>query len=189
MPCPKNIISYGILLCSIYKAYLTEARFQIIFTELFKLNHASMNEKIYIVISGNKWEREWERTKVWQKVEKCASFEYTLRCFLKSNFYNHHIVCQNPGSKYWLLTKKGIQFVHFYNDCICIFLCVSLWGRLFNREHNYCNCTIYYIHWLPGYVVCRALIYKRKQESELIYLSIHGFRMSRARCESISTNT
>lgn len=105
---------------------------------------ASTRNRIYIVISG------YERGSAKEKkcVNVCFLWMYVLRCFLKSNFYNRHIVCQNPDSEYWLLTKR-YSICIFYNNCICVsFICKSLGSRFFNRKILITNLLLqlYYIY-------------------------------------------
>lgn len=57
-------------------------------------SYAGKRDSIYIILNGNESEKEMMRKNVHMRVY--AFYECMLRCFLKSNFYNRHIVCQKP---------------------------------------------------------------------------------------------
>lgn len=139
---------------------------------------ASTRNRIYIVISRNESESANGKKKC---VNVCVLWMYGLRCFLKSNFYNHHIVCQNSDSKYWLLTKR-YSICIFYNNCICVsFIC--LWGLTFLIEKYqllyYCNCTIYInLLYSLAYFSCMDSVDNEKHKYELIYYNAYSSPMS-----------
>lgn len=129
MLCPKSIILYGIYCYALYKAYPLWITFSnnLYRTVLEKIRICEQSDILYC--NKRKWEKR-SATEKWMCVRACMCVfcEYILRCFLKSNFYNRHIVCQNPDSEYWLLIKR---YFNLYIFIIIAYMSVNLWGRSF----------------------------------------------------------
>lgn len=77
-----------------------ESRFQIIFTGLFSKRFVYASNRIYYIVISESERKEVRQRNECVRACMCVFCEYILRCFLKSNFYNRHIVCQNPDSEY-----------------------------------------------------------------------------------------